>query len=580
MVLQRGQAVKLWGWAAPESIVTISLPHQSVQVKASSECRWQIMLKPLELQAPFTMRVSSESDTIELENIVVGDVFFCSGQSNMEWMVKDSLNAEHEIAETQDNGIRLLQVPKRVTNEPADDLPEGTAWQVLSPETVPEFSAVAYFFAKELRKHNSDVPIGLIHASWGGSPIYTWMTESTVKADELALTHLKNAQARGLDFEAVSRQDLINDEVRFKLEQELLATPPGEVATLEFDDSSWESMRIPAYWHQAGMQGYEGFVWYRKTVTLTAEQAAQPLLLDLGYIERRDQAFVNGVEVGSMDGTEERRRYDIPDGLMHEGDNIIALRDVHTWDWGGGMFRGPHQLENSETGEVLVDLSGEWKYSTTHEPEFPFVGRTAFVPAMCFNGMVNPVIPYSLAGFLWYQGEANAHEASHYARMLKSMVGDWRKRWELPEAPFFFVQLANWQMQPSEPTTDDWAKLREAQTKAQDEISRAYMALAIDIGEAKDIHPKNKQDVGKRLALWARRELWGEDVCASGPVYQKHECSGSAIRLFFDHADGLHARGGAHRSFAIAGEDKNFVWADAVIEGSTIIVSANEVPQP
>ena len=411
MVLQRDRAIVIWGWADKGERVSIRFNNVTKRTKADASGKWKLVLPEMKAGGPYAMEVHGKN-TITLNNILIGDLWICSGQSNMGVAVRNALNPEAEIAAANFPMIRLMDVPRNMPAQPADDI-KTTSWKVCSPETIPGFSAVAYFFGRNI--HNElNIPIGLIHTSWGGSNVEAWT-----------------------DME-----------------------------------------------HLTAVDKYKN---YRATLAETVEKM-QP-----------------GV-------------------------------DVH-----------PNKVHTS-----------------------------------LYNGMIHPIVNLPVKGVIWYQGESNAYEGMLYRTLFPNMIRNWREKWNQPDLPFLFVQLANYTEEAKEPGPSNWARLREAQLMSLS-VPNTAMTVAIDVGEAKDIHPKNKQDVGDRLSRNALRLVYGKDVVDSGPIYKSMQTEGNKIILRFRHADGgLVAKDkyGYLKSFTIAGADKKFYWARAMIQGDQVVVYSDDVPNP
>lgn len=440
MVLQRDMAAPVWGKATPGGQVTVRIADQAHQVQTGADGKWRAHLDAMPAGGPYTMTIEADGDSITLDDVLVGEVWVCSGQSNMQWSVNVSMNAAEEVASANHPRLRLYSVERKTAQEPQESC--VGAWQICTPETVPGFSAVAYFFGRTLH-HELDVPIGLIHTSWGGTPAESWTTRETIEADYPALVE--------------------------RWEHAIKVYPEAKA---EYD---------------------------RK-------------------MEERNKAL----EKARLEGTPEPPMIWPPQG-----------------------------------------------------PDSP--GR----PASLYNAMIHPLVPYAIRGAIWYQGESNADRAYQYRRLFPAMIKDWRQAWGQGDFPFYFVQLANYTARSEQPkATDAWAELREAQLMTL-ALPATGMAVIIDIGDANDIHPKNKQDVGVRLALIALAKSYGKEIAYSGPIYSGMEARGSEIVLRFDHADGgLVAKDGPLVGFAVAGDDQVWAWADARIEGDTVVVNTPNVPTP
>ncbi|QXD15447.1 beta galactosidase jelly roll domain-containing protein [Rhodocaloribacter litoris] len=580
MVLQRGAPVPVWGWAAPGTRVIVTFDGQAYETTAGGDGRWRVALPALEAGGPHEMTVAAGGEPPRrIRDILVGDVWVASGQSNMEWVVADAMNAEAEIVAADDPQIRHFKVPRSWSYRPEDSLAGGT-WEVADPEHVGDFSAVGYFFARELRRHVG-VPVGIINTTWGGSRIEPWMRAEALGMDTAAVEALRAEEA--------AREQAILDRVRARLGT-LPDRDPGLVdgearwAAPDLDDSAWFTIPVPGLWEAAGFEGVDGVAWYRTTFTLTAEEARQGITLGLGMIDDSDITWVGGVEVGRTDNAWNLARvYTVPPAALREGENLLAVR-VEDYQGGGGIHGSPEAVYVEVNG-VRRPLPGPWRFMVG-QVTIGTSGNKNQVPTVLWNKMVHPLLPYPIRGVIWYQGESNANtleEAYAYRELFPTMIRSWREAWGLGDFPFLWVQLANFMAEDETPPSQSaWALLRESQHAAL-ALPNTAQAVIIDLGEADDIHPRNKQDVGRRLALAARRVAYGEDVVASGPVYRSHSVEGRRVFVSFDHAGGgLVTREGGRvvRGFAVAGADRRFVWAEARIEGDRVVVWSDRVPAP
>jgi len=577
MVMQRDAVVPLWGQAAPDAEVRVTFDGMVHTARADASGRWRVELAARQAGGPFELTIASGTDQLVVRDVLFGDVWIASGQSNMEWTVADSRNAEQEIASATDRRIRHFKVPLSWAEQPEEEL-AGGAWQVTSPELAATFSAIGYFFARELRRHH-DVPIGIINTTWGGSRIEPWMSAAALglEAGDIGavLAREKDREKRMLEDLRARIGDLPEADAGLVEGQALWADP-------SLDDAAWSELQVPALWEAQGFEGMDGVAWYRTSFDLAQEEVTSGITLGLGAIDDSDITWVNGFEVGRMEQAWNRaRRYQVPASALRPGRNVIAVRVEDTG--GGGGIYGEPDLLHIETTAGKRPLAGTWKFK---------VGRIAVnvdgaknqIPTLLYNRMIHPLLPYPIKGAIWYQGESNAYaqDAFEYRHLFQRMIQDWRAAWRLGDFPFLFVQLAGYGEPQAQPYNSQWAVLRESQSAAL-ALPNTAQAVAIDIGEAHDIHPRNKQDVGARLALAARRVAFGENVEYSGPVYRRHEQRDGRIVIEFDHVGaGLVARGenGRVHGFAIAGTDQRFVWADAVIEGDRVVVWSEHVPDP
>lgn len=595
MVLQRDRPLPLWGWAAPGEAVRITFRgHTYPASPADATGRWQATLPAQPAGGPYPLSVRGRTASIKLTDILVGDVWLASGQSNMQFKVKDPSggyqpvqNADQEITAANFPRIRFFTVNETVAYQPQAEM-AGSGWLVCSPATVAGLSAVAYFFGRDLQQRYPEVPVGLLVSSWGGTPAEAWTSAEGLRT-------LPEFGAQVQDF-ASRRTSLADDQRAYDIQQHTFlqnlsardqGTQPGHPswAAPDLPDArAWPLMTLPTLWETTpALAGYDGVVWFRKEIELSAAEAGQPLTLSLGPIDDSDSTWFNGVKVGGTDSYDRPRSYAVPARLARPGRNVIAVRVLDTG--GGGGIWGAPELLSLRTASRTLPLAGPWQYrpgiDPSQRPARPLVGRAQDAPTALYNGMIAPLLPYPLKGVIWYQGESNAERAAQYRRLFPALIQDWRRAWEAPQLPFLFVQLANFKSPQSQPTESDWAELREAQARAL-ALPRTGMATAIDIGNAADIHPHNKQEVGRRLALAARHVAYGEkNLVYSGPTYTSLRVAGPAALLQFDHRGaGLSAKDGPLRGFAVAGADHKFYWATAQVQGDEVMVSSPQVPAP
>ncbi len=583
MVLQRGILAPVWGWTTPGQKVTVSMEGRTASTTADATGRWIARLGPFTAGGPYTLSVAGPQN-ISLKNVLVGDVWICSGQSNMEMGIGQVNNAKEEIASAEYPQIRLFTVQKTIALEPRNTV--IGQWDLCTPTTVSSggwggFSAVAYFFGRELHKELK-VPIGLIHTSWGGTIAEAWTSSEALQA----MPDFKQAVAQVVMMRDASKGSFDMDKAMAAWWAKNDPGSAGEIgwAAVDFSTTGWKTMSLPVEWESAGLPDFDGIVWFRREVEVPADAAGQEAVLNLGPIDDRDTTWVNGVKVGETGVYTTLRSYKIPAGALKAGRNIIAVRVLDTGG-AGGLNGAPNQLHLDVAGRTLP-LTGEWLYKasvplsrTTPAPMNP--DNNPNISTVLYNGMIAPVIPYGIKGAIWYQGESNAGRAYQYRALLPIMIRDWRSRFGVGDFPFFIVQLANFMQTDSEPKSDAWPELREAQMMAAHSVGNSGIATAIDIGDAADIHPKNKQEVGRRLALNALAIAYGKKLEYSGPAYKGMKREGNRIRIAFDHhAGGLTVKVGKLSGFAIAGRDHKFVWADALVEGNSVVVWSPLVTDP
>ena len=588
MVLQRGQQATIWGWADPEEEIRLSVSWHTMELKtdADQDGKWFFAIQAPPAGGPYELTLSGKN-TVPIRNVLSGDVWVCSGQSNMEWPLHSAANGAREVAEADFPNIRLFTVQKTIADRPQDDC--VGQWSPCNPQSVPGFSAVGYFFGRHLHRE-LNVPIGLINTSWGGTVAEAWTSAK-------ALEKMPEFKAR---MEQIARAKADPDASMKKYQEALAQWQKGiESAQAQgtgciepgFDDSDWQEMGLPVLWEQAGLSNFDGLVWFRKTIAVPDSWAGKELRLDLGPIDDMDTTWVNGVKVGAHSEPGQwqiARQYTVPPGVVKAGRNVIVVQVLDTAG-GGGIYGQAGQMKlHPAEGDVVISLAGAWRYkvgfdlaSMPPRPQPPVWVNNPNAPAVLYNGMIAPLIPLGIRGAIWYQGESNAGRAYQYRELFPLMITNWRQDWGQGRFPFLFVQLANYMATQPEPGECEWAELREAQTMTLS-LPNTGMAVIIDVGEANDIHPRNKQDVGKRLALWALARTYGKAIACSGPLYRSMRARGDRIILRFDHVNGgLVAEGGEPlKGFAIAGEDRKFVWADAEIEGNTVVVHSDKISKP
>lgn len=580
MVLQRGQPIPVWGEAKPGTLVTASLGTVRTTAKAGKDGKWMVRFPKFTAGGPYRLRIyerGQPSAGIELNGILIGDVWLASGQSNMEWQVQQSQDARKEIENARFPSIRILVVEQDKQLKPRPDI-RGGQWKVCDTSNVKNFSAVAYYFARKIHG-DQHVPVGIIQSTWGGTPVEAWTSR-----DMLLTSPISRARTLSNDTLRLDREDLIADSLNWIRTWDIIYHPQNYTDKIipapEYNDGDWTAIAMPHVIKDFGIGPYEGMVWLRKKITLPASFAGKDLMVNLGHPEMNYSLYFNGQEIcKNVWNANPTHAFKIPAGLVRGGDNTLAVRVLMLW--GGGGLNAPAEDLYITDGATTVSLAGKWLYKKDLETAFPKILNYQYYPTVLFNGMINPLIPYGVKGFLWYQGEANAEAAYNYRTLFPMLIKDWRQRWGQGSLPFLYVQLPNFKKVQPLPSESDWAELREAQALALS-LPNTGMACTIDVGEGNDVHPKNKQEVGRRLALLANEMVYKQPVMASGPQYKSFQQEGNRIRLHFKHTGtGLSTKDGKEvKGFAIAGKDKVFHWAKAIIEGSEVIVYADEVTEP
>ena len=579
MVLQRNKPIPVWGWADANEKITIRFNHQVKSITADKDGHWKISLDKELAGGPYKLTIQGKN-TVTFTNVLVGEVWICSGQSNMEMPIAGwgkVTDYEQEIAAAKYPQIRHIKVPRAINTRLQEDIATGE-WQVCSPATAGDFTAAGYFFARELY-NQLKVPIGLINTSWGGTHVETWTSREGFEGSDEFKNMISHMPLLDLDSLAAVRKDATMK--RLEVLQGSLPTQ-GETTTwnaVQFDDSKWPQMQLPSLWEQRQLEDLDGVVWFRKAIDVPANAAGKEAILELAMIDDNDITYVNGIKVGETNSYNQHRKYMIPADLLKAGKNVIAVRVEDTG--GGGGIYGDSVGMKFTIGSNIISLAGGWgfKVEQIYASESS-VGPNSY-PTLLFNAMVSPLIPYAFEGVIWYQGESNAGRAFQYRKAFPLMINDWRRHWGAGDFPFYFVQLASYNAgNGNSKKGSTWAELREAQTMTLS-LPNTGMAVTTDIGNSTDIHPKNKQDVGRRLAAIALHNVYSKNIVCSGPLYKSMKVQGSTILINFTNVgSGLMAKGGELRGFEIAGLGGQFFPATATIEGSQVVVHNDNVRYP
>jgi sialate O-acetylesterase len=580
-VLQQRAKVPVWGTADPGEAVTVEIAGQTVSATAGADGKWLVQLGAMKAGGPFTLTISGRNNKIVAGDVLVGEVWVAGGQSNMERQLGPRVGQqpiddwEKEVAAATFPQIRQFGVAQEKSLTRLASV-KGR-WDVCAPDAVKDFTAVGYFFGRDLYRARH-VPIGIIHASWGGTPAEAWTSESGLSplpdfadVSEQLKVLMADPQAARRQFEA-------------RLETWFVANDAGSRAEQSWRDpaldaSSWKTMTLPTFWEDAGEPDLNGVVWFRRTFDVPPGAAGAPAELQLGMVDDVDTTWVNGVKVGATIGYNQVRRYPVPAGVLKPGRNVVAVRVLDTGGGGGIWGTAGLQLVLKDRAPALppIVLSGPWRYRIGMNlndgpwPPSGVIGDTS-TPTILYNAMIAPLLPYAIRGVIWYQGEANVRREQQYRSLFPALIADWRQAWH-QDLPFLFVQIA--------PHHEMTPELRDAQLWAWQRTPRTAMVVTMDCGDAKDIHPTHKQPVGARLALAARALAYGEHIEYSGPVFQAMKVNDAKAALRFTHlAGGLVAKGGPLKGFTIAGSDNVFHPAQAEIHGKTVVVTSDAVAQP
>ncbi|MEJ2881202.1 sialate O-acetylesterase [Pedobacter sp. GR22-6] len=588
MVLQQKEKVTLWGKSNPNAKVTIttSWDQQKYTFSAAEDGRFEGSVNTPSYGGPYTISFD-DGELTTLKNILIGEVWICSGQSNMQFAMRElGTNADAEIGSAKFPNIRLVRLSMTTSNVPMDEAKlDGGGWAVCDSQSVRDFSAVAYFFGRELNQ-KLNIPIGLIESNWGGTISEAWTSGNTLKKFPEFQQAVKQMQG-----DKRSPEQVLQDYKQSQTDwfTKVQSTDAGFYdnkavwAGRDYNDANWKEIQLPGFWELSVLPNFDGVVWMRKKINVPADLAGSELTLSLEQIDDNDIVWINGTEIGRTEGWNVNRKYKVPAGLVKAGENVITIRAFDTGG-NGGVHGEAKNLNLSNAAGNSISLGGAWKYRTAvnfAELPSPQLQNGPNRPSVLYNAMINPLIKVKLKGAIWYQGESNASRADQYRTIFPALIKDWRTQFANPELYFYYVQLANFMQRKTEPGDSEWAELRDAQLQTL-KVPNTGMAVAIDLGEAGDIHPKNKIDVGKRLALSALAKTYAQPIPYSGPIYKSHVKSGKDIILNFDQvADGLKIKDGTElKGFSIAGKDQKFRIANAVIKGNQIVVNSTEVSDP
>lgn len=561
MVLQRDIPVKIWGWANPGEKVTVSFKGKKIRSSADAMGNWSATLPATPAGGPYEILVNE----IRLQDVLFGDVWLCSGQSNMVLnmeRVKEKYSTD--IASANYPQIRNFFIPTAISKiDVKQDLP-ASSWLPVNPENVLLMGAVSYFFARDLYA-KYQVPIGIINSSVGGTPIESWISEDGLKEFPAYMKDTTHTSASPPAPRKSADRGL----------SEKWASPA-------YLPKGWKRYAIPGFWEDQGLRDLNGVVWFRREIEIPSSLAGMPAKLFMGRIVDADQVFVNGEQVGNVTYQYPPRRYTVKNGLLKAGKNLVVIRVTNTSGKGGFV---PDKQYELIVGNQTIDLQGDWEYKVgeVFPPVTEKSAPSAYTPTALYNAMIAPFLPYSLKGFVWYQGESNVGKPGVYESLLPALANDWRTKFKQPELPFLYVQLPGFQDRNFLPSESNMAVLREGQLKSLS-IPRSAMAVTLDLGEWNDIHPLTKKPIGERLALAARKIAYGENIVSSGPIYESNAIEGNRIRIRFrETGSGLAIKKTDEDEltyFAIAGKDKKFVWAKAIIERNTVVVWSDEVAEP
>jgi len=583
-VLQRDKPIPIWGLAKPGATVTVTFAGQMANAEADSAGQWKVSFAPMKAGGPYELAAkSSDGQSQVLKDVLVGDVYLCSGQSNMEYPVRIVGGYDADMKGASNRNIRLFHVQRFSSATPRTTFGADASWSITSPDSVKEFSAVCYFFGRELQPA-VNVPIGLIEDSWGGSALQTWLSTEKV--------HQLGGYEHQLEVMAGYARDPKGSEQNWRTFTNAWwrANDPGSQATPAwsdpaFDDSKWPEIMLAGDWEGWGipaLSAFDGIVWVRKAFTLTADQAKGAATLSLGPVDDIDTTWVNGVQVGGQEGWDTPRVYAIPAGTLHEGVNVVAVGVLDTGA-GGGVWGTADEKQIKFANGSVLKLNTPWRWQIAAPlkqlqpmPHAPWLKESGL--SMLYNGMIAPLGPTQIRGILWYQGESDTYQPKEYARLLPALIQDWRDRFGA-DVSFLAVQLPGYGPAADKAGTTKWAELREVQRRTVTATPNTGLAVTIDLGERDNIHPTNKQEVGRRLALVARKLIYGEKIIDEGPTPVSAVQSGNVVALGFDNvANGLQVyESNRPISFQLC-DALHCSFADAVVKGDAVEVDATQIP--
>ena len=582
-VLQRDCRIPVWGTATPGAAVSVKLDDTALEAVVDEKGCWKVFFPPMKAGVGHVLALSSgERVFTQLDDIAIGDVWLCSGQSNMAMNWYGGLTrGREEMERNVYPNIRIFQMYEAFSFKPVDRYERYVEWQPAAIEALKPFSACGYFFGVELHNRLKDVPIGLVNASWGGAAASVWMSlESYEASDEECAGNARRHRAALKEYydeggaEGFKRR-FAEWERNYRERGEIPADKP------DFDDSSWEEVELP----RALPEDFDGCAWYRREFTLTAEQAKAEGWITLGILDDDDITYLNGTKIGSYEnGWNVPRQYHVPAGLLREGRNVVACRVIDVGGTGGFTTADGSHLAIHLTG-LSMPLNGAWKTK-----RFPFGAKPKdatkveyFTPAVCYNAMIHPLFPMALKGVLWYQGCSDVGTAIRYEHEMRQLVRDWRANFTSEgELPFYLVQLASFRETHEQPVESEWAKMRWTQMRLGETLGKSGTAVILDVGEHDNIHPKDKKTPGERLARLALRRTYGfKDVVEAGPIPQASRLVNAVVVISFRNAEGLKTFDGSSlKGFQLAGADGKFVWAEARIAKDNVIVMAPDGIKP
>jgi sialate O-acetylesterase len=580
MVLQRDQTIPIWGWADEGEKIFINFNGKTYATQTGSNHKWKVDLPAHSAGGPFDLEIKGKNKII-IRDILFGDVWLCSGQSNMEaLMSRPNIKALYgsEIEKSENSLIRQFTVKRKMAFKPADDVESEKGWVSANPETVLNFSAVAYFFAKELYEKYK-IPIGLINSSYGGTPVQSWVNSESLKA----FPNYFNQAILFKDDKEVEKL-ILNQKNKVEAWKESVRT--GDKGTQEewfktpYDpNSEWTMINNLSNWHNQFPKPKYGVVWFKTEFDIPANLVGKSSNVFLGFMQTEDETYINGKKIGSINSGFTLRNYTVEPGILKEGKNVITIKLKSP---SNGLIFENNKSYKLQFDKDSIELNSKWIYRIGIEKEsIPNGnGMAAHSPTAYYYPMIKPLTNFGIKGVIWYQGESNTSKPEEYQQIFSSLISLWRKDWKNPKLPFLYVQLPNYSISTNEPTISNWALLREAQTQTLS-IPFTGMVVAHDIGDKNDLHPGNKQGVGSRLAIASQKIAYNEDIVYSGPIYKSMNIIENKAHLTFDHVGtGLKCAGAKLNYFTISSDGENFMEAQAIIVDNKVIVWNDNIPHP
>lgn len=585
MVLQRNQAINVWGKAPKASVIKVTLSlsnNNKVSAKTSTDNNghWQLNLPPQIAGGPYQLVIEDLSDVNEestvINDVLIGDIWLASGQSNMEWKLAWQVdNWQEEVANSDLPNIRFFEITNNFSITPKANI-DSSGWRVANPAVTSDFSAVAWHFAKRLHREKN-IPVAIIDSTWGGTPAEAWTSLTALQAVEGYQAIASDLLNNPLPWQQKIKDNALLEKKKYALIASQNGYADGKVLAADYDDSTWQKVQLPT----KESKPLSDIAWLRKTIKL--DTIPQKAVLNFGELRQLAKIFINGelaYEKGWQDSPD---NINIPKQLLKQGDNTLVIRLINDWD--NKVYIGKTDQFSLNYDNHTIDLSGNWRYSNDIEAKLPKITRFSWVPGALFNAMIKPITPMPIKGVIWYQGESNVGQWSLYAELFQALIKDWRQQWHQTDLPFMFVQLSSFLPRQDKPVESDWAKLRAAQTDAL-ALKNTGMAVTLDIGNAKDIHPRNKQDVGERLWLAAKHIAYGDKVVYSGPTMKTVKpikiAGRTGFLISFVHDEGgINTKSAKNiKGFALADSLGNYVNAKAIFQKNAVFVYSEKLEAP